>query len=93
MRTRVLLAFLFLQLPQNDTIPQADGRHTSLNHQVLRNLSFSRRHSGFYNDNKDRLQSEIIANDWGYQNQWFKHGSIVQWADFQSCNYFDNYKE
>ena len=60
MVARVLLAFLFLQLPQNDTILKGVGCHTTLNMEVLRNLSFYWHHSSFYNDSKDRLQSEII---------------------------------
>ena len=61
MLAHALLAFLFLQLPQNDTIPHGGGCHTTLNRQVLRTLSFYWLPSGFYNDGKDRLQSEIIA--------------------------------
>ena len=60
MLAHALLAFLSLQLPQNDTIPQGMGCHTNLNRQVLRNLSFYWHHSGFYNDSMDRLQIEII---------------------------------
>ena len=60
MLAHVLLAFLFLKLPQNDTIPQGVGGHTKLNRKVLRNFSFDWHHSSFYNDSKDRLQSEII---------------------------------
>ena len=54
-----MLAFLFLQLPQSDTIPQGVGYHTTLNRKVFRNFFFYWRHSGFYNDCKDRLQREI----------------------------------
>ena len=60
MLAHALLAFLFPQLPQDDTIPQRVGCHTSLNGQVLRNLSFYWHHSGFYNDSMDRLQIDII---------------------------------
>ena len=60
MLAHVLLAFLFLMLPQNDTIPRGEICHTTLNREVLRNLSFDCHHSSFYNDSKDRLQSEII---------------------------------
>ena len=60
MLAHALLAFLFLKLPQNDTIPQGVGCHTALNRKVLRNLIFYWLHSGFYNDSKDRLQSEIV---------------------------------
>ena len=59
MLAHVLLAFLFLQLPQNDTIPQGVGCHITLHRQLLRDLSFYCHHSGFYNDSKDPLQSEI----------------------------------
>ena len=57
MLTHVLLAFLFPQLSQNDTIPQGVGCHT--NRQLFCNLSFYWHQSGFYNDGKDRLQSEM----------------------------------
>ena len=60
MLAHALLAFLFPQPPQDDTIPQRVGCHTALNRQVLRNLSFYWHHSGFYNDSMDRLQIEII---------------------------------
>ena len=56
MLAHALLAFLFPQPPQDDTIPQRVGCHTALNRQVLRNLSFYWHHSGFYNDSMDRLQ-------------------------------------
>ena len=59
MLAHALLAFLFLQLPQNDTIPQGGRCHTTLNRdEVLRNLSFYWHHSGFHNESKDRLRSE-----------------------------------
>ena len=38
MLAHALLAFLFLQLPLNDTIPQGVGCRTTLNRQVLSNL-------------------------------------------------------
>ena len=60
MLPHALLAFLFLQLPQDDTIPQRVGCHTPLNREALRNLSFYRQYSGFCNDSMDRLQIEII---------------------------------
>ena len=59
MLAHALLAFVFLQLPQNDTIPQKVGCHTILDRKVLRNLSFYWPHSGFDNDSKDRLRSEM----------------------------------
>ena len=59
MLAHVLLAFLFPQLPQNDTIPQGVVCHTTINRKVFRNLSFYWHQSGFYNDSKDRLQSEM----------------------------------
>ena len=55
----VLLAFLFLQLSRNDTIPQGVHCHTTVNREMLREFYFDWLHSGFYDDNKDRLQSEI----------------------------------
>ena len=58
MLARVLLAFLFLQLPQNDTIPQGDVSHTD--HYCLSYSSFYWHHSGFYSDSMDRLKSEMI---------------------------------
>ena len=60
MLAHVLLAFLFPQLPQDDTIPQRFCCHTSLNRKALRNLSFYWHPSGFYNDSMDQLQIEII---------------------------------
>ena len=60
MLAHALLAFLFQQLPQNDTIPQRMGCLTTLNRKVFRNLSSYWHHSSFYNDSKDWLQSEII---------------------------------
>ena len=59
MLAHALLAFLFLQLPQNDTIPQRVGCHATLNREVLRKLSFYWHHLGFYNESKDRLRSEM----------------------------------
>ena len=59
MLPHVLLAIFFLQLPQNGTIPQGVGSHTTLNRNVLCNLSFDWLHSGLYNDSKNRLQSEM----------------------------------
>ena len=59
MLAHALLAFLFLQLPQDDTIPQGVGCHTTLNRKVLRNLSFDWHHSGFHNESTDRLRSEM----------------------------------
>ena len=61
MLVHALLAFLFLQLPQNDTIPQGVGCHTTRKCQVFCNLSSYWHHSGFCNDSKDRLQSEIMT--------------------------------
>ena len=55
----VLLAFLFQQLSRNDTIPQGVDRHTTVNRDMLREFYFYWLHSGFYDDNKDRLQSEM----------------------------------
>ena len=66
MLAHALLAFLFQQLPQNDTIPQGVNCHTTLNHEVFRNFYFDWRHSGFYNDSKDRLQSEMKINSYFY---------------------------
>ena len=60
MLAHALLAFLFPQLPQDDTIPQRVGCHTPLNREASRNLSSYLHHSSFYNDSKDRLQSETI---------------------------------
>ena len=60
MLAHALLAFLFLQLPQSDTIPQRMGCHTTLNRKVLSNLSFYLHYLGFYNDSNHRLKSEII---------------------------------
>ena len=57
MLAHVSLAFLFLQLPQNDTILQRVGCHTALKREVLHNLSFYWHHS--YNDSKDQLQSKM----------------------------------
>ena len=56
MLAHVLLAFLFLQLPKNDTIPQGVGRHTSLGAGVLCNCSFYWHHLGFDNDSMGRLK-------------------------------------
>ena len=55
----MLLAFLFLKLQRNDTIPQGVDRHTTVNREMLREFYFDWLHSGFYDDNKDRLQSEM----------------------------------
>ena len=59
MLAHALLAFSFLQLPQNDTIPQVVGSHTTLNRKVYCNLPFYWLHSGFYDNSKDQLQSEM----------------------------------
>ena len=57
----MLLEFLFLQLSRNDTIPQGVDRHTTVNREMLREFYFYWLHSdsGFYDDKKDRLQSEM----------------------------------
>ena len=67
MLAHALLAFLFLQLPQNDTIRQRGTCHTKLVQiAVFGEFYFDRLHSGFYNDSKDRLQSEMkIAKELG----------------------------
>ena len=65
MLAQALLAFLFLQLPQNDTIPQGVGCHTNLI-QMAAEFHFDWPHSGFYNDSKDRLQSEMQINSYFY---------------------------
>ena len=59
MLAHVSLAFLFLHLPQNDTIPQRVGCHTAPKRELLHNLSFWWHHSGYYNDSKDQLQSKM----------------------------------
>ena len=60
MLAHALLAFLFLQLPQNDTSPQRVPCHTKLVQiAVFGEFYFDWVHSGFYNDSKDRLQSEM----------------------------------
>ena len=60
MLAHALLAFLFLQLPQNDTIPQRVPCHTKLVQiAVFGEFHFDWLHSGFYNDSKDRLQGEM----------------------------------
>ena len=60
MLPHALLAFLFLQLPQNDTSPQGVPCHTKLVQiAVFGEFYFDWLHSGFYNDSKDRLQSEM----------------------------------
>ena len=59
MLAHALLAFLFLQLPQNDTIPQKGGRHTPLGTGVLGNCSFYWHQSGFDDNNMGRLVNEI----------------------------------
>ena len=56
MLAHVLLAFLFLQLPQNDTIPHGVARHTPLGAGLLRNYSFYLHHSGFDDHNMGRLK-------------------------------------
>ena len=63
MLAHALLAFLFLQLTQNDndSIPQGVGCHTTLVQiTVFREFCFDWLHSGFYNDSKDRLRSEMM---------------------------------
>ena len=77
MLTHALLAFLFLKLPQNDAIPQGVGCHTALKFQVLCNLSFYWHHLGFHNDNKDRLQSEIIITTGLRNGNYIKKGGEV----------------
>ena len=60
MMAHVLLAFLFLHLPQNDTIPKGVACHTGLLQiPVYRNCSFYWHHSGFDNYNMGRLVNEI----------------------------------
>ena len=60
MLAHALLAFLFLQLLQNDTIPQKVPCHKKLVQiAVFGEFYFDWLHSGFYNDSKDRLQSEM----------------------------------
>ena len=85
MLTHALLAFLFLKLPQNDTIPQGVGCHTALKFQVLCNLSFYWHHSGFHNDNKDRLQSEILITTGLRDDNYIKKGGevILVWDIFR----------
>ena len=49
-----------MQLPPNDTIPQRVPCHTKMVQiAVFGKFYFDWPHSGFYNDSKDRLQSEI----------------------------------
>ena len=60
MLAHALLAFLFLQLPQNDTIPQGVACHITLHRLLFGDLSFYWHHSGLYNESKDPLKSEII---------------------------------
>ena len=61
MLAHALLAFLFQQLPQNDTIPQRVDCHTKLVQMaVFGEFYFDWPHSGFYNDSKDPLQSDIL---------------------------------
>ena len=58
MLAHMLLAFLFPQLPQNDTTPQRVGSHRRL--VLLKefcNLCFDWLHSGLSNDSKDRLRN------------------------------------
>ena len=67
MLAHALLAFLFLQLPQNDTSPQGVPCHTKLVQiAVFGEFYFDWLHSGFYNDSKDRLQSEMKINSYFY---------------------------
>ena len=85
MLTHALLAFLFQKLPQNDTIPRGVGCHTALKCRVLCNLSFYWAHSGFHNDNKDRLQSEIIITTGLRNDNYIKKGGevILVWDIFR----------
>ena len=69
MLAHALLAFLFLQLPQNDTIPQQGGRHTPLVSGVLGNCSFYWHHSGFDDNNMGRLLNEINITKKGCSNK------------------------
>ena len=69
MLAHALLAFLFLQLPQNDTIPQQGGRHTPLASGVLGNCSFYWHHSGFDDNNMGRLLNEINITKKGCSNK------------------------
>ena len=69
MLAHALLAFLFLQLPQNDTIPQQGGRHTPLGTGVLGNCSFYWHHSGFDDNNMGRLVNEINITKKGFSNK------------------------
>ena len=83
MLAHALLAFLFLKLPQNDTIPQQVACHTDLI--FLCNFSFYWHHSGFYNDNKDRLQSETIITTGLRNDNYIKKGGevILVWDIFR----------
>ena len=63
---RTGLAFLFLHLPQNDTIPQIlrmrNRRHIFLHREVWCRCSFCQHRSGFCNYGTDRLKSWISVN-------------------------------
>ena len=56
MVAHALLAFFFLQLSQNGTIPQGVGGHTPLGTGVLGNCSFYWHYSGFDDNNMCRLK-------------------------------------
>ena len=73
MMAHVLLAFLFLHLPQNDTIPKGVACHTGLLQiPVYRNCSFYWHHSGFDNYNMGRLVNEInITRGCGIKDNFF----------------------
>ena len=59
MLAQVLLAFLFLHLLQNDTIPQGYFCHKTLfQKSVLCVFCFDWLHSGLRNDGKDRLKED-----------------------------------
>ena len=61
-----VLAFLFLHLPQNDTIPQIlrmrNRRHIFLHREACCRCSFCQHRSGFCNYGTDRLKSWISVN-------------------------------
>ena len=63
---RTGLAFLFLHLPQNDTIPRIlrmrNRRHIFLHRRVWCKCSFCQPRSGFCNYGTDRLKSWISVN-------------------------------
>ena len=82
----VLLAFLFLHLPQNDTTPQGVGCHTGLLQiPVYRNCSFYWHHSALDNYNMGRLVNEInITKGCGIKDNFFFVVDIFQ------VNQFDN---